>query len=126
MNLLYLECKMGAAGDMLMGALFELLPDKEQKYFLQTMNSLGLPGITLSVSRQQKCGIYGTHMQVLIHGAEEHEDMHEHEHTHEHEHEHGHMHEHTHEHAHPHGHAHHHTSYADMQNLILGLHFRRP
>ena len=26
---LYLECNMGAAGDMLMGALLELLPDKE-------------------------------------------------------------------------------------------------
>ena len=28
MKILYLECNMGAAGDMLMSALYELLPDK--------------------------------------------------------------------------------------------------
>ena len=128
MNLLYLECKMGAAGDMLMGALFELLTEKEQNYFLQTMNALGLPEITLSASRQQKCGIYGTHMQISIHGTEEHEDMHEHTHTHEHghEHEHAHTHEHEHAHTHEHGHTHHHTSYTDMQNLILSLPLSEP
>lgn len=29
MKTLYLECHMGAAGDMLMGALLELLPDPD-------------------------------------------------------------------------------------------------
>ena len=29
MKTLYLECKMGAAGDMLTAALYELLPDQE-------------------------------------------------------------------------------------------------
>ena len=29
MRTLYIECNMGAAGDMLMGALYELLEDKE-------------------------------------------------------------------------------------------------
>ena len=67
MKLLYLECNMGAAGDMLMGALYELLSEKQQQDFLSQMNRLGIPGVTLSARRQQKCGIYGTHMQVSVH-----------------------------------------------------------
>ena len=45
MKTLYLECSMGAAGDMLMSALYELLEDKAG--FLRTMNGLGLPGVRL-------------------------------------------------------------------------------
>ena len=36
MKTLYFECKMGAAGDMLMAALYEICDQKE--LFLQTMN----------------------------------------------------------------------------------------
>ena len=42
MRTLYLECAMGAAGDMLMAALSELLEEKEP--FLAKMNSL-IPGV---------------------------------------------------------------------------------
>ena len=44
MRTLYIECNMGAAGDMLMAALYELLEDKEG--FLKEMNHLGLPGLS--------------------------------------------------------------------------------
>ena len=37
MKILYLDCSMGAAGDMLMGALYELCPDKEG--FLSQLNA---------------------------------------------------------------------------------------
>ena len=37
MRILYVECSMGAAGDMLMGALYELCQEKER--FLGDMNS---------------------------------------------------------------------------------------
>lgn len=141
MNLLYLECSMGAAGDMLMGALYELLPEKEQARFLHQMNHLGLKDVSLSASREQKCGIYGTHMHVLVHGEEEgHEHTHshgaeheyEHGHTHEHAHDHGHIHEAEHEHEHGHRHgadhahehahsAHHHCSYSQMLHHISHL-----
>ena len=38
MRTLYIECKMGIAGDMLMGALYELLDHIEQKEFLEAIN----------------------------------------------------------------------------------------
>ena len=60
---------MGAAGDMLMAALYELLEDKEG--FLKEMNHLGLPGVRLEAQPGSVCGIAGTHMQVTVHGEEE-------------------------------------------------------
>ena len=90
MKTLYIECNMGAAGDMLMSALYELLEDKQG--FLDTMNSLGLPGVRLEAKQAATCGIAGTHMAVTVHGEEEHEPDHDHHHGHEHEH--GHEHDH--------------------------------
>ena len=69
MKTLYLECKMGCAGDMLMGALSELV---DQQAFINKMNSLGLEGIQFHAIPSTKCGILGTHLQVMIHGEEEH------------------------------------------------------
>ena len=42
MKTLYLECNMGAAGDMLMGALLELLSPKEKEEFLEELNHAGI------------------------------------------------------------------------------------
>ena len=92
MRTLYLDCGMGAAGDMLMAALYELLDEEEQSVFLERMNHLGLEGVVISPERVAKCGIWGTHMAVQIHGEEEHVHEHTHEHSHEHHHEHTHYH----------------------------------
>ena len=118
MKILYLDCGMGAAGDMLTAALLELMPDKEAA--LAKLNAMGIPGVAFEAEPSEKCGITGTHMRVLIHGEEEgavpcghthaHAHHHEHDHAHErhHEHEHDHVHEHHHEHDHHvHTHAHH-------------------
>ena len=114
MNVLYLDCSMGAAGDMLMAALYELLDDKEA--FLHTMRHLGLPGIEIFPQPAVKCGITGTHMQVLVHGEEELDALHEHLHAHEPEH------TRTHEHAQSHDHAHHHhTGLHEIEHLISHL-----
>lgn len=148
MKTLYIECAMGAAGDMLTAALLELMPDKEGA--LAKLNSMGIPGVVFEAEPSAKCGITGTHMRVLIHGKEEgavpcghthaHEHHHEHEHAHEHHHEHDH-HAHTHEHAHvqedahchdsdAHDHAHHHEhdahhhahhGMAEIRSLIAEL-----
>lgn len=83
MKTLYLECAMGAAGDMLMGALYELYPEKEK--FLRDMNAL-LPGVSVEAERVTRQGLAGTHMRVVIHGREEGHDHHHHHHDHHHEH----------------------------------------
>ena len=44
MKTLYLECNMGAAGDMLMASLYELMSESEKQDFLETMNRL-FPGV---------------------------------------------------------------------------------
>lgn len=146
MKTLYIECAMGAAGDMLTAALLELMPDKEAA--LAKLNAMGIPGVVFEAEPSAKCGITGTHMRVLIHGEEEgavpcgHTHAHHHEHDHAHEHHHKHDH-HTHAHAHAHvredahchdsdvhDHAHHHEhdahhhahhGMAEIRSLIAEL-----
>ena len=148
MKTLYIECAMGAAGDMLTAALLELMPDKEAA--LAKLNAMGIPGVVFEAEPSAKCGITGTHMRVLIHGEEEgavpcghthaHAHHHEHDHAHERHHEHEH-HAHTHAHAHvqedahchdsdAHDHAHHHEhdahhhahhGMAEIRSLIAEL-----
>ncbi len=115
MRTIYLDCSMGAAGDMLMAALLELLPEKDT--FLQKMQSLGLQGLEISAEPSVKCGITGTHMRVLIHGEEE---GHPHEHAVE---EHAHSHADASEaaHAHVHVHPHHHTNLNELTHRISHL-----
>ena len=69
MKTLYLDCGMGAAGDMLTAALLELLPDPDA--FLAELNGLGIPGVTFSRESSEKCGVVGTHVTVTIDGEEE-------------------------------------------------------
>ncbi len=131
MKTLYLECTMGAAGDMLTAALLELTEDRQA--FIDKMNALGLPGVTVAAEPAVKCGITGTHMKVTVNGAEEesedvydghhHDHHHDHDHGHEHhhDHDHEHHHDHDHDHHHDHEHHHHHASVADIEALIDGL-----
>lgn len=121
MRTLYIECKMGAAGDMLMASLYELLEDKQG--FLDTMNELGLPGVRLEAQKSSSCGIAGTHMKVTVHGEEEHEpaEGHDHEHNEDADHEHDSTGEHSHEHGHDHDYEHHHATPRHIADLINGL-----
>lgn len=88
MRLLYIDCGMGAAGDMLTAALLELLPNPDE--FIEELNSLGIPKVKYVKENSVKCGICGTHIRVLVDGVEEGEHHHEHGHSHNHTHEHGH------------------------------------
>lgn len=93
MKILFFDCGMGAAGDMLSAALYELLPDQTKVAFIEIMNTL-LPGVRVSVEPAKKCGILGTKFRVFIREQEENEtahaghphasEAHEHEHVHHH------------------------------------------
>lgn len=128
MKTLYLECNMGAAGDMLMSALIELHRNPED--FVERFNQLGIPKAKLIKEKSVKCGITGTHMKVLIDGVEEisqdvdhhnHVHCHDEAHTHEHSHIVAHAHEHSHGNHNEHVHSHNHTSLHDIEHLIHHL-----
>lgn len=125
MKTLYLECNMGAAGDMLTAALLELTEDRQA--FIDRMNTLRLPGVRVCAEPAVKCGITGTHMKVTVNGVEEeagddHHHDHDHDHDHDHHHDHSHEdHDHHHDHEDDHHHEHHHASMADIDALIDSL-----
>jgi hypothetical protein len=115
MKTLYLDCGMGAAGDMLTAALVELLPDSDA--FIEKLNALAIPGVQVKKESAVKCGITGTHIAVTVHGMEESEGMHEHSHRHDHNHDHDHDHDHDHAHTH-----HHHSDMHEIEHIISDLH----
>ena len=120
MKTLYLECGMGAAGDMLLAALYELDPDRRGA--LAALNGLGIPHVRYFADPSEKCGILGTHITVTVYDEEEdswdgscmeqviHEEPHEHHHDH------------NHDHHHDHNHSHHHAGMADIERLAASLH----
>ena len=84
MSILYLDCGMGAAGDMLTAALLELFPHPEK--MVEALNALGVPGVRYQRELTQKCGITGTHMHVYVGDTEEGEHSHAHHEHHDHPH----------------------------------------
>ena len=105
MKTLYLDCAMGAAGDMLTAALLELMPDRDAA--LADLNAIGVQGVVYGYETVTRCGVQGTHMSVKIDGAEESEAMHDHHHDHD------------------HGHEHHHTGLHGIGHLVRD-HLRLP
>lgn len=121
--LLYIECKMGAAGDMLMSALYELLSDVQKKEFVNTMNRLFGEDVQVQPEFKSTCGINGTHIHVITLKAEEgcdsqsnasHNIASHNTACHRHDH-----HESTNHHEH--SHEHHHYSYKSVKNIIEQL-----
>ncbi|WP_026528800.1 nickel pincer cofactor biosynthesis protein LarC [Butyrivibrio sp. VCD2006] len=123
MGTLYIECKMGAAGDMLSAALLDLCDNRED--ILRKLNDSGIPGVSFSLYDSEKCGVMGKHLEVKVNGeieesedgAVSHEDMHDHHAPHDHEHNHDHDHHHApHDHEHNHDHDHHHAPHDHEHN----------
>ena len=139
MKTIYLDCSMGAAGDMLTAALLEL--HEQPEAVLATLNRAFDGKAVLSVRKDQKCGISGSHVTVTIDGQVEGEESAQaHEHDSGHCHDDGHHHEHEHHHDHDHGHTpvadaaaessdgpqhhhhhHHHTSITEVRAFIGAL-----
>ena len=111
MKTLYLDCQMGASGDMIAGALLELAGDRERT--LAELNAIGIPGVVFEAQALSKCGIAATHLSVLVNGQEEGVACEEHHHG-------AHHHHHEHEaHHHEHGaHHHEHRSLDDMLAIV--------
>ena len=82
MKTLYLECNMGAAGDMLMAALLEL--HNSPKDFLNRLNGIGIPNVAITSEFAKKCGITGTQINVKIKIHHHHSDCRNIEHIIEH------------------------------------------
>lgn len=120
MKHLYVDCSMGAAGDMMTAALLELMPDRDKA--IDELNDIGIPGIRYEAFDTEKCGVSGTHVRVTYNGEEEvTEDVHAGQHHHDHEHE-DHEHEHHHDHEHEHGHHHHeHNTLGDIEKIVQTL-----
>ena len=94
MRTLYIDCSMGAAGDMLTAAALELIPDPGA--FIEKMNAIGIPGVHYEAVPASKCGVSGTHVRVTVHGHEEQ--------------------------THHHGHGgHHHSSMGEIGSVVSGL-----
>lgn len=100
MRALYLDCGMGAAGDMLTGALLELYSSPAE--FLKEINAAGLPGVKVAASPSEKCGVVGTRIDIFINGEEE-KPQAPHRHTHG---------------AHTHSRAHRHGGLSDISEII--------
>ena len=119
-KIIYLDCGMGAAGDMLTAALLELCPDRGLA--LQKLNAMGIPGVEYRAEKAEKCGITGTYMHVLVHGEEEEsldvQEGNEEPAGHSHEHKHDHDHHHSHDHG---GHSHHHAGMKEITAVIREL-----
>lgn len=103
MRILYLDLGMGAAGDMISAALYDLLTEDQKKLYLDQVSKLGLPGVTIQPAKMEKCGIVGTYMAVRVDGEEEAD------------------HEHSHVHDHDHLHRHHHNSPSHVGEVIRSL-----
>lgn len=87
MKTLYLECAMGASGDMLISALSALLQDRE-KFVLDINRALSVTGAEIEIKPRISKGIAGLHSDVRINGQSEHihesgHDKHEHAHSHD-------------------------------------------
>ncbi len=106
--ILLLEPTGGAAGDMFLAAALDLGVSRDE--LVHHLSSLKVPGWKLLVTKAERHGINGTHVDVVVdgdpaHRAPEHHHDHDHDHAHQHVTDSGH---------HPHGHRH----LSDIRALI--------
>ena len=86
MRTLYIDCGMGVAGDMLTGALLDLLDEEGQAAFLREINAALAGKAVVTAEPDVKCGVRGLHVHVTMNGEEEGHEHHHHEGEHHHHH----------------------------------------
>ena len=93
MKTLYFDCSSGISGNMVLGALTEIIGDEQ--YLIEELKKMNTDGYKIEISKKVKNGITGTYVDVIVDGKDEYgHEHHINEHHHEHEHEHHHHHEH--------------------------------
>jgi uncharacterized protein (TIGR00299 family) protein len=120
MKILYYDCFSGISGDMNLGALIDIGVDKD--YLLKELLKLNIGGYKIEVRKDNRKGIYGTKVNVILTENYGEEHMHNDNHSHE-EHKHsGHSHENEHNYVqhedHEHVHEHEHRNLKDIQSII--------
>ncbi|MCM8712036.1 nickel pincer cofactor biosynthesis protein LarC [Clostridium sp. SYSU_GA19001] len=114
MRILYYDCFSGISGDMNLGAMIDLGVDKD--YLIGELSKLKLSGYNIDVSIDNRKGITGTKVKVILKSEEVHHHHNEQEHSHYHEYDHVHNHNHhhyPHEHSHNHNNIHDHNSHGE-------------
>ena len=99
-DILYFECFSGISGDMTVSALLDIGADKD--VLIKSLESLGVDGYKINISKRQKCGINGVAFDVILDSEQHEHEVHHHHHDHSHEHEHHHHYDRSHEHEHHH------------------------
>ena len=69
MRTLFLECNAGASGDMILGALTDLLKDPAELGAM--LESSGIPGVRCEIETSDRSSITGTSVRILVDGVEE-------------------------------------------------------
>lgn len=89
MKFLWIEPVGGCSGDMMLAALFDL--GVEREVVEAGLRGLELEGWELDLRRDQKCGIFGTRVEVRVDDpSHAHDPTHLHPHGHDHSHDHAH------------------------------------
>lgn len=89
MKALYFDCSSGISGNMTLGALLEIVEDKQ--YLLDELKKLNVDGYKIEISKKVKNGITGTYVDVVL--EQEHHHHHAHDHLDHHHHEHRNIHD---------------------------------
>ena len=69
MKTLYFDCSSGICGNMVLGALLNIIGD--DNYLLEELKKLNADGYKIEISSKNKNGITGKYVEVIVDGEDE-------------------------------------------------------
>ena len=84
MKTLYFDCSSGICGNMVLGALLDIVG--EDNYLLEELSKVNAKGYKIEISQKNKNGISGKYVDVIVDGKDEYGNHHHVEGEHHHEH----------------------------------------